>query len=79
MHFVSEEGMGNKISCAAHGESLFYYFTPQSLIRHFIPGCDIFVDDKTVMTLVTDSKVKMKYQHLITNSFVEVSLLFVHL
>jgi len=26
--------------------------------------------------LITDSKVKLKYQHLITNSFVEVSVLF---
>jgi len=38
-------------------------------------GCDILVDDATVMTLVRDPKVKLKYQHLITNSFVEVSSL----
>lgn len=35
-------------------------------------GCDILVDDATVMRLVRDSKVRLKYQHLITNSFVEV-------
>uniref|UniRef100_A0A672P8P5 RBR-type E3 ubiquitin transferase n=1 Tax=Sinocyclocheilus grahami TaxID=75366 RepID=A0A672P8P5_SINGR len=34
-------------------------------------SCDILVDDSTVMRLITDSKVKLKYQHLITNSFVE--------
>eukprot|EP00918_Siedleckia_nematoides_P026310 GHVU01056764.1.p1 GENE.GHVU01056764.1~~GHVU01056764.1.p1 ORF type:complete len:546 (-),score=74.56 GHVU01056764.1:424-2061(-) len=34
-------------------------------------GCDILVDDATVMNLLTDPKVKLKYQHLITNSFVE--------
>ncbi|CAH1737077.1 E3 ubiquitin-protein ligase ariadne-1 isoform X1 [Aphis gossypii] len=34
-------------------------------------GCDILVDDATVMRLVRDPKVRMKYQHLITNSFVE--------
>ncbi|RZF37256.1 hypothetical protein LSTR_LSTR008228 [Laodelphax striatellus] len=34
-------------------------------------GCDILVDDASVMRLVKDSKVKLKYQHLITNSFVE--------
>uniref|UniRef100_A0A1B6IAE4 RBR-type E3 ubiquitin transferase n=1 Tax=Homalodisca liturata TaxID=320908 RepID=A0A1B6IAE4_9HEMI len=34
-------------------------------------ACDILVDDATVMRLVRDSKVKLKYQHLITNSFVE--------
>uniref|UniRef100_W5K6M5 RBR-type E3 ubiquitin transferase n=1 Tax=Astyanax mexicanus TaxID=7994 RepID=W5K6M5_ASTMX len=34
-------------------------------------NCDILVDDNTVMRLITDSKVKLKYQHLITNSFVE--------
>lgn len=38
-------------------------------------GCDILVDDATVMRLVRDAKVKLKYQHLITNSFVEVLLL----
>jgi ariadne-1 len=36
-------------------------------------ACDILVDDATVMRLVRDSKVRLKYQHLITNSFVEVS------
>ena len=35
-------------------------------------GCDILVDDVTVMRLLTDSRVKLKYQQLITNSFVEV-------
>jgi hypothetical protein len=35
-------------------------------------GCDILVDDATVMRLVREPKVKLKYQHLITNSFVEV-------
>ncbi|CAG2062876.1 unnamed protein product [Timema podura] len=38
-------------------------------------GCNILVDDATVMRLVRDSKVKLKYQHLITNSFVELVLL----
>ncbi|XP_064618837.1 E3 ubiquitin-protein ligase arih1-like isoform X2 [Lineus longissimus] len=33
--------------------------------------CDILVDDASVMKLVTDPRVKLKYQHLITNSFVE--------
>lgn len=39
-------------------------------------ACDILVDDASVMRLVKDSKVKLKYQHLITNSFVEVSCFF---
>lgn len=34
-------------------------------------GCNILVDDVSVMRLVRDPKVKLKYQHLITNSFVE--------
>lgn len=51
---IMEEGLGQSISCAAH-------------------GCDIIVDDVTVMKLVNDSRVRLKYQHLITNSFVEVS------
>lgn len=33
--------------------------------------CDILVDDSTVMSLVEDPAVKNKYQHLITNSYVE--------
>lgn len=33
--------------------------------------CDILVDDKTVLTLIASSDVRSKYQHLITNSFVE--------
>lgn len=49
---IMDEGMGQTISCAAH-------------------GCDILVDDDTVMRLIVDSKVRRKYQHLITNSFVE--------
>jgi len=35
------------------------------------PGnCNIIVDDQTVMSIITDPRVKLKYQHLITNSFV---------
>ncbi|XP_003740103.1 potential E3 ubiquitin-protein ligase ariadne-1 isoform X1 [Galendromus occidentalis] len=49
---IIEEGVGQTISCAAH-------------------GCDILVDDQTVMRLIIDQKVKLKYQHLITNSFVQ--------
>lgn len=37
-------------------------------------GCDILVDDVTVMRLITEPRVKLKYQHLITNSFVEVCI-----
>lgn len=33
--------------------------------------CDILVDDATVMRLIMDKKVRARYQHLITNSFVE--------
>ena len=42
------------------------------------PGskCDILVDDQTVMNLVKDPRIKLKYQQLITNSFVQVWLLF---
>jgi len=49
---IIEEGMGQTITCAAH-------------------GCDILVDDATVMRLITEPKVRLKYQHLITNSYVE--------
>lgn len=51
---IMEEGLGQTISCAAH-------------------GCDILVDDATVMNLVKDSKVRLKYQLIITNSFVQVN------
>jgi ariadne-1 len=33
--------------------------------------CDILVDDKTVLNLIGSADVRRKYQHLITNSFVE--------
>lgn len=33
-------------------------------------NCNILVDDVTVMSLVDDPRVRAKYQHLITNSFV---------
>ena len=38
-------------------------------------NCEILIDDATVMKLVPDAKVRLKYQHLITNSFVEVGRL----
>ncbi|KAI9586105.1 E3 ubiquitin-protein ligase ariadne-1-like [Glossina fuscipes] len=49
---IITEGLGQSISCAAH-------------------GCDILVDDVTVTKLVHDPRVRIKYQQLITNSFVE--------
>jgi len=33
--------------------------------------CDILVDDNTVMSLIDEPNIRLKYQHLITNSFVE--------
>lgn len=33
--------------------------------------CNMLVDDQTVLPLVTDPKVKLRYQQLITNSYVE--------
>jgi ariadne-1 len=54
---ITQEGMGESISCAAH-------------------NCEILVDDATVMRLISDARVRTKYQHLITNSFVEVILTF---
>jgi len=33
--------------------------------------CEILVDDKTVMSLIEDGKIRLRYQHLITNSFVQ--------
>jgi len=35
------------------------------------PGCNIVVDDQKVMNIIIDPMVKEKYQHLITNSFVQ--------
>ena len=42
------------------------------------PGsaCNILVDDQTVMNLVKEPKTKLKYQQLITNSFVQVRSFF---
>lgn len=33
--------------------------------------CDMLIDDQTVLPLVTDRRVKLRYQQLITNSYVE--------
>uniref|UniRef100_H2Y8G8 RBR-type E3 ubiquitin transferase n=1 Tax=Ciona savignyi TaxID=51511 RepID=H2Y8G8_CIOSA len=33
--------------------------------------CEIIVDDEIVMCLISEKKVRMKYQHLMSNSFVE--------
>lgn len=33
--------------------------------------CEVLVDDQTVLPLITDPKVKLRYQQLITNSYVE--------
>lgn len=37
-------------------------------------NCDIIVDDAKAMDSIRDEKVKRRYQHLITNSFVEVCI-----
>lgn len=43
------------------------------------PKCGIVVDDVTVMQLVTDENIRQKYQHLMTNSFIEVRATTFHL
>ena len=54
-----------------------YYLTTKIMhegIGQTIPcpaKCDILVDDKTVLDLIEVPVVRRKYQHLITNSFVE--------
>lgn len=40
-------------------------------------GCDIVVDDVTVMDSVAEADIRKKYQHLMTSSFVEVRFLVV--
>lgn len=40
-------------------------------------GCDIIVDDGVVMKLVNDKEAKIKYQHLMTDSYVQVSIYLV--
>ena len=45
-----------------------YFFLLNTLL---LLWCRIVVDDLTVMTLISDPRVKLKYQHLITNSFVQ--------
>ncbi|GIY44975.1 e3 ubiquitin-protein ligase arih1 [Caerostris darwini] len=36
----------------------------------FAVDCDIIVDDQTIMNLLVDPKVKLRYQYLITNNFI---------
>lgn len=66
---------GHKFCTACWGEYLTTKIMEEGLgqsIACAAHGCDILVDDVTVMNLVPDARVKLKYQHLITNSFVEV-------
>ncbi|CAL1270431.1 unnamed protein product [Larinioides sclopetarius] len=44
----------------------------------FAVGCDILVDDQTIMNLLADPKVKLKYQYLITNNFIVCNRLLRH-
>ncbi|GBM64165.1 E3 ubiquitin-protein ligase ARIH1 [Araneus ventricosus] len=44
----------------------------------FAVGCDILVDDQTIMNLLVDPKVKLKYQYLITNNFIVCNRLLRH-
>lgn len=67
---------GHKFCITCWGEYLTTKIMEEGLgqsIACAAHGCDILVDDVTVMKLVSDPRVKLKYQHLITNSFVEVS------
>ncbi|KAJ6636514.1 E3 ubiquitin-protein ligase ariadne-1 [Pseudolycoriella hygida] len=65
---------GHKFCISCWGEYLTTKIMEEGLgqsIACAAHGCDILVDDVTVMNLVPDARVKLKYQHLITNSFVE--------
>ncbi|GFT73477.1 e3 ubiquitin-protein ligase ariadne-1 [Nephila pilipes] len=44
----------------------------------FAVDCDILVDDQTIMNLLVDPNVKLKYQHLITNNFIVCNRLLRH-
>lgn len=35
--------------------------------------CNVIIDDETVIQLIEDLQTKRRYQHLITNSFVQVN------
>jgi ariadne-1 len=66
-----EEGLCKSIACAAHGCGNFFLlriYLEKKIIKSIT---DILVDDATVMSLLSDSRVRTKYQQLITNSFVE--------
>lgn len=65
---------GHKFCTTCWGEYLTTKIMEEGLgqsIACAAHACDILVDDVTVMKLVSDARVKLKYQHLITNSFVE--------
>lgn len=69
---------GHKFCTSCWGEYLTTKIMEEGLgqsIACAAHACDILVDDVTVMKLVTDARVKQKYLHLITNSFVEVHCL----
>ncbi|GBP07752.1 Potential E3 ubiquitin-protein ligase ariadne-1 [Eumeta japonica] len=72
---VQRSKVSRRISTAGTEEcEICYSVLPPSgqTIACAAHACEILVDDATVMRLVRDPRVKLKYQHIITNSFVEV-------
>ena len=67
---------GDRFCCSCWAEYLTTKIMSEGIgqtIACAAHGCDLLIDDATVMRLLPDPKVRLKYQHLITNSFVEVS------
>ena len=60
-HDCWAEYLTTKVMCEGIGQTI-------SCAAH---ECEVLIDDATVVKLVPDAKVRQKYQHLITNSFVE--------
>lgn len=77
--FFTGLGCGHKFCLSCWRKYLYNKIMDESMgetIECAAPNCNVLVDDVTVMRLIKDPKVKLKYQQLIINSFVQRNRLF---
>ncbi|KAK2704019.1 E3 ubiquitin-protein ligase ariadne-1-like [Artemia franciscana] len=73
-NMMANADCGHRFCCSCWSEYLSVKIVSEGVSQTVLcpaTTCNIFLDDKTVLKLVTEPKVRVKYQHLITNSFVE--------
>lgn len=75
--FQKTIGCGHKFCTACWSEYLKIKIMDEGVGNSILcpeSDCDVIIDDETVIELVNSLQVKHRYQHFITNSFVQVRL-----